>query len=86
MENEKDQNDNLRDKNADNSADKTNMPDQQVPRHRSDENSDKNRIKSEAENLARDFGKGDFGSEEAREDAEKGNKGHAGNMPNTEEE
>lgn len=67
----------------DNNADKTNLPENLVPKHRSNENSDENKVKSEAGNLAKDFGKGDFGSEEAREDAEKGNKGHAGNMPNT---
>ena len=85
MENQDDKNQNLKDKNADNSADKTNMPDQLVPRHRSDEHNEKNKIKSDAGNLGRDFGKGDFGSEEAREDSEKGNKGHAGNMPKSEE-
>ena len=85
MENQEDNNDNLRDKNADNGADKTNMPDQLVPRHRSDENSDENKVKSDAGHLGRNFGRGDFGSEEAREDAEKGNKGSAGNMPNSEQ-
>ncbi|TCD10195.1 hypothetical protein EZ449_10235 [Pedobacter frigidisoli] len=77
------QNDNLKDKNADNTADATNMPDGLVPRHHSDENNEKNKVKSDAGNLGRNFGRGDFGSEEAREDAEKGNQGHAGNMPNT---
>ncbi|MDQ0637618.1 hypothetical protein QF042_001183 [Pedobacter sp. W3I1] len=83
MENIKDNNENLGDKNADNSADKTNMPDQQVPRHRSNDNEKKNTVESDAGNLSRDFGGGDFGSEEARTDAEKGNKGEAGNIPNT---
>lgn len=83
MENQKDNNDNLSDKNADNSADKTNMPDQLVPRHKSNENDKDNIVETEAGNLGRNFGRGDFGSEEAREDAEKGNKGHAGNMPNS---
>ena len=85
MENQEEKNSNLGDKNIDNSAERSNMPEQQVPRHRSDEQSDKNKIKSDAGHLARDFGRGDFGSEEARADAEKGNKGEAGNMPNTEE-
>nr|WP_199158194.1 hypothetical protein [Pedobacter sp. ASV2] len=78
-------NKNLEDKELENNADRSNMPDHQVPRHRSNYNESKNKVKSEAGNLARDFGKGDFGSEEARSDAGKGNKGHAGNMPNTEE-
>jgi hypothetical protein len=85
MENTKDNNKNLGNKNADNSADKTNMPDQQVPRHRSNDNEKKNTVETDAGNLSRDFGGGDFGSEEARTDAEKGNKGEAGNMPNTTE-
>ncbi|QDW26472.1 hypothetical protein [Pedobacter sp. KBS0701] len=85
MKNTKDNNENLSDKNADNSADKTNMPDQLVPRHRSNDNEKKNTVESDAGNLGRNFGRGDFGSEEAREDAEKGNKGHAGNMPNSTE-
>ena len=85
MENTKDNNKNLGNKNADNSANKTNMPDQQVPRHRSNDNQKKNSVETEAGNLGRDFGMGDFGSEEARTDAEKGNKGEAGNMPNTTE-
>ncbi|WP_316827340.1 hypothetical protein [Pedobacter miscanthi] len=85
MESKTDNNENLANKKADNAADKTNMPDQQVPRHRSNDNEKKNTIETEAGNLGRDFGMGDFGSEEAREDAEKGNKGHAGNMPNSTE-
>ena len=85
MENQPENNDNLKDKKADNSADKTNMPDQLVPRFRSNENEKKNRVKTDAGNLGRNFGRGDYGSEEARTDAGKGNKGHAGNMPNTEE-
>jgi hypothetical protein len=85
MESTKDNNKNLGDKNADNAADKSNMPDQQVPRHRSNDNEKKNSVDTEAGNLGRDFGMGDFGSEEARADAEKGNKGHAGNMPNSTE-
>ncbi|KQM68847.1 hypothetical protein ASE74_23870 [Pedobacter sp. Leaf216] len=83
MESTKDNNENLGDKNADNSADKSNMPDQQVPRHRSNDNETQNTVETESGNLGRDFGKGDFGSEEARTDAEKGNKGHAGNMPDS---
>ena len=67
-----------------NKAEKSNLPDQLVPNHHSNKNSEKNKVKSEAGNLAKDFGHGDFGSEEAKQDAEKGNKGEAGNMPNTE--
>lgn len=85
MKNQESKNENLADKNVDNAADKTNMPDQLVPRHHSDENSDNNKVKSDAGNLGKNFGRGDFGSEEAREDAEKGNKGEAGNMPNSKE-
>ncbi|WP_231464052.1 MULTISPECIES: hypothetical protein [unclassified Pedobacter] len=66
-----------------NNAEKSNLPDNLVPKHHSNADSDKNKVKSEAGNLAKDFGKGDFGSEEARQDEEKGNKGEAGNMPNT---
>jgi len=83
MENKKENNENLGNKNIENTADKTNMPDQQVPRHRSNNNDKENTIETEAGNLGRNFGMGDFGSEEARTDAEKGNKGHAGNMPNS---
>ncbi|MDN3587246.1 hypothetical protein QWY86_11240 [Pedobacter aquatilis] len=72
------------DNQKENKAEKSNLPEQLVPSHHSNKNSDKNKVKSEAGHLAKDFGKGDFGSEEAREDAEKGNKGEAGNMPNTE--
>lgn len=85
MENQKENNKNLKNKQADTSAEKLNMPDQLVPRHHSDEHHHSNKVKSDAGHLGRDFGFGDFGAEEAREDAEKGNKGHAGNMPNTEE-
>jgi len=83
MENSKENNKNLGDKNIKNTADQSNMPSQQVPRHRSNDNEKKNTVETEAGNLGRDFGMGDFGSEEARTDAEKGNKGHAGNMPNS---
>lgn len=83
MKNEKENNENLADKNAENTADKSNMPNQQIPRHRSNNNEKENSVDTEAGNLGRDFGMGDFGSEEARTDAEKGNKGNAGNMPNT---
>ncbi|SDC59855.1 hypothetical protein [Pedobacter soli] len=83
MEKQKEKNENLGNKNIDNTADKSNMPNQQVPRHRSNDKEKKNTVETEAGNLGRDFGMGDFGSEEARTDAEKGNKGHAGNMPNT---
>lgn len=85
MENQEENNKNLADKNVDNTPDRSNMPDQLVPRHHSDENNKKNKVKSDAGHLGRDFGYGDFGSEEAREDAEKGNAGEAGNMPNSEQ-
>ncbi len=85
MESTKDKNENLADKNADNAANKTNMPDQLVPRHRSNDKEKKNTVETDAGNLGKNFGRGDFGSEEAREDAEKGNEGHAGNMPNSTE-
>ncbi len=84
MANQEDKNENLKDENVDNGADKSNMPENLVPRHHSNDNNEKNRVKSDAENLGKSFGRGDYGSEEAREDAEKGNKGHAGNMPNSE--
>ena len=83
MKNEKENNENLADKNAENTADKSNMPNQQIPRHRSNNNEKENSVDTEAGNLGRDFGMGDFGSEEARTDAEIGNKGNAGNMPNS---
>ena len=83
MEKQKENNENLGDKNIENTADKSNMPNQQIPRHRSNDKEKKNTVETEAGNLGRDFGMGDFGSEEARTDAEKGNKGDAGNMPNT---
>ena len=77
------ENKNLGDKNAENSVERTNMPDNQVPRFKSNENHEKNRVKSEAGFLSREVGEGDFGSEEARADSEKGNQGNAGNMPNS---
>ncbi len=76
-------NKNLGNQELQNSARQSNMPQQQVPRHRSNKNEQKNKIKSDAGNLARNFGDGDFGSEEARADADKGNKGQAGNQPHT---
>jgi len=76
-------NENLKDPKSISSAEQSNMPDNQVPRHRSNENSKINEVQSDAEFLSREVGEGDFGSEEARADPEKGNKGHAGNMPNT---
>ncbi|UKT62834.1 hypothetical protein [Pedobacter mucosus] len=85
MENQENNNDNLKDENVDNAADKSNMPENLIPRHHSDDNQKENKVKSDAENLGRSFGRGDYGSEEAREDAGKGNEGHAGNMPNTEQ-
>ncbi len=47
------------------------MPDQLVPRHHN-EKSDNNKVKSNAVNLETNFGRGDFGSEETRFDADKG--------------
>lgn len=76
-------NNNLGDTEAINSADRSNMPDNQVPRHRSNDNNEINRVKSEAGFLSREVGEGDFGSEEARSDPDKGNPGHGGNMPNS---
>ena len=83
MENQDAKNKNLGDPQAENTVDRTNMPDNQVPRFRSNENHEKNRVKSEAGFLSREVGEGDFGSEEARADWEKGNEGEAGNMPNS---
>ncbi|TDG35230.1 hypothetical protein EZJ43_14115 [Pedobacter changchengzhani] len=85
MENNKIKNENLEDDKIENSVDQTNMPDGLVPRFHSDENTDQNKVESDAGFLGKSFGKGDFGSEEARQDAEKGNKGHAGNQPFSEE-
>ena len=85
MEDQTENNKNLKDKTAENTADQSNMPDNLVPRHRSNDNEKENRVKSDAEYLGRNFGRGDYGSEEARSDAGKGNDGHAGNMPNTAE-
>lgn len=83
METENSNNNNLGDRQAENSADRSNMPDNQVPRHRSNGNESINKVKSDAGHLGTEVGEGDYGSEEARADPEKGNKGHAGNMPNT---
>jgi len=81
MKNQK--NSNLSDKLAENNAERSNMPDNQIPRYRSNSSIKINEVKSDAGFLSRAVGDGDFGSEEARTDPEKGNKGHAGNMPNT---
>lgn len=83
MENTEQKNTNLGDPRAENTVGRTNMPENQVPRFRSNENHEKNRVKSEAGFLSREVGEGDFGSEEARADWEKGNPGEAGNMPNS---
>jgi len=80
---EQEKNKNLGDTQAANTADRSNMPDNQVPRHRSNDNNEENKVKTDAGFLSREPGEGDFGSEEARADADKGNEGHAGNMPNT---
>jgi len=81
--NEHEKNENLGDTQAENSADRSNMPDNQVPRHRSNDNNEENKVKSDAGFLSREPGEGDFGSEEARADADKGNEGEAGNMPHS---
>lgn len=81
MKNEK--NNNLGDTQAKNDADRSNMPDNQVPRHRSNDNNEMNRVRSDAGYLGREVGEGDFGAEEARSDPDKGNESHAGNMPNS---
>ncbi|NTE05594.1 hypothetical protein G6M26_20365 [Agrobacterium tumefaciens] len=83
MEEQERNNENLSDPKSTQSPDRSNMPDNQVPRHRSNENSKINEVQSDAEFLSREVGEGDFGSEEARADPEKGNPGQAGNMPNT---
>lgn len=79
----KEENKNLADRHALQNAETSNMPSNQVPKHRSNHKENKNTVHSEAKGVSRDFGFGDFGSEEARADAEKGNPGEAGNMPNT---
>lgn len=76
-------NSNLADPNADHTADKSNMPDNQVPRHRSNNSSELDKVKDGAGMLGREMGEGDYGAEEARADADKGNPGEAGNMPNS---
>jgi hypothetical protein len=81
----KEENSNLADKHATQNAETSNMPSNQVPKHRSNDKEQENTVQSDANGISRDFGSGDFGSEEARADAEKGNPGEAGNMPNTEE-
>ena len=83
MDNTEEKNVNLGNPLAENIVEHTNMPDNQVPRFRSNENHEKNRVKSEAGFLSREVGEGDFGSEEARADWDKGNHGEAGNMPNS---
>lgn len=80
----KEENKNLADEKAIQNAETSNLPSNQVPRHRSNDKEQENIVKSDANGISRDFGFGDFGSEEARADAEKGNPGEAGNMPNTE--
>ncbi|MET4080846.1 hypothetical protein ABIB40_000790 [Pedobacter sp. UYP30] len=86
MNNEEKTNRNLEDKNLENSADRSNMPDYLVPANHSDKHTDNNIVKPEDKDLGKSFGKGDFGSEEARSDDEKGNKGSAGNMPFSKDE
>lgn len=78
-----DKNRNLGDPKADSAPDRSNMPDNQVPRHRSNVNDEANKVKSDSGFLGRDAGNGDYGAEEARADADKGNAGEAGNMPNS---
>jgi len=57
------------------------MPDNQVPRFRTNANFEKNRAQSDAGFLGREVGEGDFGSEEAWADWEKGKGGDAGIFP-----
>ncbi|WP_239495007.1 hypothetical protein [Pedobacter yulinensis] len=57
------------------------MPHRQVPVYKSNENESENKVESDAGNLAKDFGGGDYGAEEARADAGKGNKGETGSEP-----
>ncbi|MGY3053895.1 hypothetical protein ACVWYG_002097 [Pedobacter sp. UYEF25] len=80
------QNKNLQDDKLENAAERSNMPDHLVPANHSDEHNEQNVVKPEDKDLGRSFGKGDFGSEEARSDHDKGNKGSAGNMPYSKEE
>jgi hypothetical protein len=76
-------NSNLADPKADNNAEKSNMPDNQIPRHRSNNSSELDKVKDGAGMLGREMGEGDYGAEEARADPDKGNPGEAGNMPNS---
>ncbi len=80
------ENKNLDDNKLRNSAEKSNMPDHLVPSNHSDQHFAENIVKPEDKDLGRSFGRGDFGSEEARSDEEKGNKGSAGNMPFSKDE
>ena len=61
METDEHNNKNLGDTQAENSADRSNMPDNQVPRHRSNDHEQINRVKSDAGFLSREVGEGDFG-------------------------
>ncbi|WP_316738571.1 hypothetical protein [Pedobacter aquatilis] len=65
------------------SANTSNLPQNQIPKFRSNLNAAQGQMKSEAGHLGTEVGEGDFGAEEARSDAEKGNSGSAGNMPYT---
>ena len=81
MENKAKKNENLDDDKLRNDAAQSNMPNHLVPANHSDEHTEQNIVKPEDNDLGKSFGRGDFGSEEARSDEEKGNKGSAGNMP-----
>ncbi|SFA40431.1 hypothetical protein SAMN04488511_10271 [Pedobacter suwonensis] len=80
---EEHKNKNLADPKADQTAENSNMPDNQVPRHRSNDSSELEKVKDGAGMLGREMGEGDYGAEEARADPDKGNPGEAGNMPNS---
>ncbi|MDN3585999.1 hypothetical protein QWY86_04930 [Pedobacter aquatilis] len=62
-------------------ADRSNMPESQIPVFRSNREAELGQMKTKAGHLGTEVGEGDFGSEEARADADKGNKGSGGNMP-----
>lgn len=79
-------NENLDNEKLSRNAQHSNMPDHLIPVNHSDTNTEENVVKPEDRDNGKSFGKGDFGSEEARSDSEKGNKGSAGNIPFSKEE
>ncbi len=62
-------------------AETSNMPDRQRPVYNSNENESENTVTNESDTSGDDFWGGDYGSEEARSDSEKGNTGHTGSEP-----